>query len=85
MNRFYHKEDTLFDNELEAKEFAKKFIDKTIDAIDTNNDFKTFVDRYELSRELGNDIIISLGYAGCTDTDEDYLTQHWLFNGGNDE
>lgn len=80
MNRFYHKEDILFDNEFTAKEFAKKFIDKAIDAIDTNNDFKTFVNRYEVSRGLGNDIITSLDYARDTDTDEDYLTQHWLFN-----
>lgn len=81
MNKFFHKEDTLFNNELDAKEFAKKFIDKTIDTIDTNNDFKTFVDRYEVSRGQGNDILTSLDYA--KDTDEDYLYSHWLFNGGN--
>ena len=80
MNRFYYKEDNLFDNELDAKEFASKFIDKTISVIDTNNDFKTFVDKYELAREQGNDILTSLAFAKEFEDDEDYLNSHWLFN-----
>lgn len=81
MNRFYHKEDNLFNNELDAKDFANKFIDKTISAIDTNNDFKTFVNKYELAREQGNDILTSLEFAKeFEDDEEDYLNSHWLFN-----
>ena len=82
MNRFYHKEDSLFDNELKAKEFASLFIDKTISSIDTENTFEEFLKRYELAREQGNDILTSLEFARDTD-EEDYLYQHWLFKGGN--
>ena len=80
MNRFYYKEDNLFDNELDAKDFANKFIDKTISAIDTNNDFKTFIDKYKLAREQDNDILTSLEFAKEFEDDEDYLISHWLFN-----
>lgn len=84
MNRFYHKEDSLFDNEKEAKEFASKFINKSIDYIETTNSFNEFINRYEFAREQGNDILTSLEFARDTD-EEDYLDQHWLFTGGNNE
>ena len=85
MNRFYHKEDILFDNISEAKEFATLFIDKTISSIDTENTFEEFLNRYEFAREQGNDILTSLEYAKDTDEDEEYLYSHWLFTGGNNE
>lgn len=83
MNRFYYKKDSLFDNELEAKEFANLFMDKTIASIDTENTFEEFLNRYELAREQGNDILTSLLYAKGTDNEEDYWNSHWLFTGGN--
>lgn len=84
MNRFYHKEDNIFNNILEAKEFASLFIDKTISSIDTENTFEEFLNRYEFAREQGNDILTSLEFAKeFEDDEEDYLNSHWLFNGGN--
>lgn len=79
MNTFYFKDDRLFDNLTEAKNFASKFMDKTVMTIYTDNDFNTLTNRYKTAREQGTDILISLDYAVKYDSDDDFLNSHWLY------
>ncbi len=61
--KIFYKEDRFFTNEEDANLFAKRFINKNIDKIETIKTFDEFVEEFENCRKEGNSILDSIEWS----------------------
>lgn len=61
--KIFYKEDRFFTNEEDAKLFAKIFINKNVDEIETTKTFDAFVEEFENCRKEGNSIVDSIEWS----------------------
>ena len=61
--KIFYKEDRFFANEEDAKLFAKRFINKNVDEIETTKTFDEFVEEFENYRKEGNSIVDSIYWS----------------------
>lgn len=61
--KIFYKEDRFFTNEEDAKLFAKRFINKNVDEIETTKTFDEFVEEFSNCRKEGNSIVDSIEWS----------------------
>lgn len=61
--KIFYKEEVFFKDEENAKLFAKRFINKNVNEIETTKTFDEFVEEFENCRKEGNSIVDSIEWS----------------------